>query len=54
MRRKELIEELNGVWEKLFMLSVRAPRHYKKQVWIALQAVGRVIDELEEREMGVK
>jgi len=53
MNRRELLEELNSVWEKLFMLSVRAPRHYKKQVWAVLQAVGRVIDELEEREMGV-
>jgi len=54
MRRKELIDELNSVWEKLFMLSVRTPRYYKKYVRTALQAVGRVIAELEEREMGVR
>jgi len=54
MRRKELIEELNGVWEKLFMLYLRVSRRYKFTIWCVLQEVGRVIDELEEREMGVR
>jgi len=54
MRRKELIEELNGVWEQLLLLAVRAPRRYKEQVETLLQAVDEVIVELEKQEMGVR
>jgi len=50
MRRKELIDELYDVWNKLFMLTTRAPRHYKKQVRKVFMAVQELLEELEERE----